>query len=52
MSERTNANPVSEIKARLLTVIDACSEEELQILLPIIESILETIRAKDSIVIK
>ena len=52
VSECTNANPLSEIKARLLSVIDACSEEELQTLLPIIESVLETIRAKDSIVIK
>ncbi|MBR5224749.1 MAG: hypothetical protein IKV90_03670 [Clostridia bacterium] len=52
MSECTNANPVSETKARLLAVIDACSEEELQTLLPIIESVLETIRAKDSVVIK
>ena len=52
MSACTNVNPVSETKARLLSVIDACSEEELQTLLPIIESVLETIRAKDSVVIK
>ena len=52
MSERTNANLISEIKARLLAVIDTCSEDELQALLLIIESVLETIRAKDSVVIK
>lgn len=52
MSECTNAKLISEIKVRLLAVIDACSEEELQTLLPIIESVLEAIRAKDSVVIK
>ena len=52
MSERTNAKLISEIKVRLLAVINTCSEEELQTLLPIIESVLETIRAKDSVVIK
>ena len=52
MAERTNAKLISERKGRLLAVIDTCSEEELQTLLPIIESVLETIRAKDSVVIK
>ena len=52
VSERTNAKLISEIKVRLLAVINTCSEEELQTLLPIIESVLETIRAKDSVVIK
>ena len=52
MSERTNAKLISEIKVRLLAVIATCCEEELQTLLPIIESVLETIRAKDSVVIK
>ena len=52
MSKRTNAKFISEIKVRLLAVIDTCSEDELQTLLPIIESVLETIRAKDSVVIK
>ena len=52
MSACTNVNPASETKAHLLAIIDTCSEEELQTLLPIIESVLETIRAKDSVVIK
>ena len=52
MSACTNVNPVSETKARLLVIIDTCSEEDLRSLLPIIESVLETIRAKDSVVIK
>jgi len=52
MSACTNANPASETKARLLAIIDTCSEEELRSLLPIIKSVLETLRAKDSIVIK
>ena len=52
MSACTNVNPASETKARLLVIIDTCSEEELRSLLPIIESVLETLRAKDSVVIK